>query len=195
MRTTPLLCKLRREQTGATAIEFAVVSGVFFLLLFGIIEFGLIMMTQVAVESATQQVSRSSGIGATTPGCADRACSVRAAIAQKTLGLINPESVSVSARVVGSNTTATPPIPDICLDNLNTPYPTTCTRWEENGGNPAAYDPPGALDNAALGGSGSLVEIRVTYLWRVLFPVFRSAFGQNGVLTISSATVIKNEPQ
>jgi hypothetical protein len=195
MRTRPLLRRLRCEQHGATAIEFAVVSGVFFLLLFGIIEFGLIMMTQVAVESATQQVSRSSGIGATAAGCADRACSVRAAITQKTLGLINPESVSVSASVVGSATTATPPIPDICLDNPATPYPVTCIKWEENSGNPDEYNPPGALDNAALGGSGALVEIRVTYLWRVLFPVFRSAFGDNGVLTISSATVIKNEPQ
>jgi hypothetical protein len=39
-----------------------------------------------------------------------------------------------------------------------------------------------------------MIEVRVTYLWRVMFPMFRSQFGTNGVLTVTSSTVVKNEP-
>lgn len=190
-------CMLRfyRNQQGAAAIEFALVASAFFMLMFGVIEYGMIQFTKVAIESATIQVSRNASIGSVTGSCADRVCEVKKLVQQKTQGLVRPESVLVNAVVVSNPTITTPAKPDICLDNAVVPYPATCVgAYVENSGNPIAYDPPAALGAASIGNAGDLVEIRVTYLWRVLFPMFKSYFGTNGVLTISSSTVIKNEP-
>jgi Flp pilus assembly protein TadG len=190
-----LLRQLNENESGAAAIEFAVVSGAFFMLMFGIIEYGMIMLTQIAIESATNQVGRSASLGNVSPGCADRVCSIRAIVTEKTASLVDPQSINVSSTVVSSPTTATPPIADICLDNPATPYPPTggCRVFQNNDGI-AGYQQRGSLSTGTIGGAGEVVEIRVTYLWPVLFPIFRSSFGTNGVLTISSSTVVKNEP-
>jgi Flp pilus assembly pilin Flp len=189
-----ILKRCLNDRRGATAIEFAIVAFVFFMMMFAIIEYGLIMLTKVAIESSTIQISRSASIGSVGAGCNDRVCEIRRLVQEKTLGLIDAQSVSVTATVVSGPTTATPPKPDICLDNSATPYPPTCGVWQENGGDPLSYNPPAALGATSIGNAGDVVEIRVTYLWRVLFPMFRSYFGKNGVLTISASTVIKNEP-
>jgi Flp pilus assembly protein TadG len=185
------------EQSGATIVEFAIVASVFFMLIFAVIEYGLIQFTRVAIESATAQVSRTSSIGGgTVAGCSDRVCEVKQLIEQKTRGLIGSESVYVTSTVVGSPNSDKPPIPDICIDPPGNPYPASadqCQAHVNNGGGPG-YDPPAALTGGALGAAGDMVEIRATYLWRVLFPPFRAFFGDNGVLTITSSTVVKNEP-
>lgn len=189
------LHQLKTNESGAAVIEFAVVSGVFFMLMFGIIEYGMIMMTQIAIESATNQVGRSASLGTVAPGCADPVCTVRAIVAEKTASLVDPRSIHVTSTVVSSPTTATPPIPDICLDNPATPYPPTgsCTRFQDNDGI-NGYQQRSSLSSGTIAGAGEVVEIRITYLWPVLFPLFRSSFGTNGVMTISSSTVVKFEP-
>ena len=190
-----LLRQLKTNESGAAAIEFAVVSGVFFMLMFGVIEYGMITLTKIAIESATNQVGRSASLGSVAPGCADRVCTIRAIVAEKTASLVDPRSVIVSSTVVSSPTTATPPIADICLENPNTPYPPTgsCNVFQNNDGI-AGYQQRGSLSTGTIGGAGEVVEVRITYLWPVLFPLFKSSFGTNGVLTISSSTVVKNEP-
>lgn len=185
--------RLCRNEKGATAVEFAIVAGAFFMLMFAIIEYGLIMFSRVIIESAIQQAGRSASIGEIVPGCSDRACSVKALVTKKTFGLIDNQSVFVTATVVSSPTTTTPSVPDICLDSISTPYPSTCLRWVENSGGPG-YQQPVTLSGGDLGAAEKLVEIRATYLWRVIFPFFRSSFGPDGVYVITSSTVIKNEP-
>lgn len=182
------LRRFLKHSHGATIIEFAFVAPVFFLLLFAIIEFGLVRFTQVAVEAAVAQASRAVSIGTADAG-GDRVSAIRSLVERKTLGLIGADQVSISAAVVGQGTT-TPP--DICLsDPPGTPD--TCDpplQWQENNGIPG-YQGPGAL---SLGDAGDLVEVRVSFPWRVQVPFARSLFGENGVYLISSATVIKNEP-
>lgn len=194
-----LWSRFKKHQEGATAIEFAIVSFAFFMLLFAVIEFGLFMFTNIAIEAATVQVARSASLGTvTTAGCADRVCEVKTLIEKKTYGLINSGSVFVNATVVSDPTTSAPPIPDICTSpsptTINQPVPQAqCRMWEENNGI-TGYQESTELDAGAIGDAGDLVEIRVSYLWHILFPIFRSYFGDNGVITISSSTVIKNEP-
>lgn len=187
-----LLERFLRDESGVSAVEFAIVSTVFFMLLMGLIEYGLMMLTKVAIESALMEASRSASVGSVPPGCSagDRVCAVQKYFNDRTSALINPQSVKITSDVVTSPTQSTPPTPDICLDNPSVPYPATCVTWMDN--NPApGYQPVGTMN---VGNAGDVVEIRVTYLWRVIFPMFRSYFGTNGVLTISSSTVVKNEP-
>jgi hypothetical protein len=44
-----------------------------------------------------------------------------------------------------------------------------------------------------VGTSSDLVEIRVSYVWQVMFPLMKPFFN-NGVAVLSSSTVVKNEP-
>jgi hypothetical protein len=200
MKRLPLIRRLCRNKSGATAVEFAIVSFAFFMLLFGIIEYGMIMLTKVAIESAVVQVTRSASIGTVVPGCTDRVCAVRQIVRDKTLGLVKSQSVVVTATVVSSPTTSSPPKPDICLDNVATPYQAApCTMFIDNNLN-SAYDAYGGLNATSIGLADDLVEIRVTYLWRVLFPMFEifqsyaGTGGQRGLLVITSSAVVKNEP-
>lgn len=182
---------IARDEQGATAVEFALVAGIFFVLFLGIIEIGLFTLTKVAIESVAQHASRATGIGDLAPGCSDRVCAIRSLVHTKTLGLIHSESVIVTSTTVSSPVSETPPIPDVCFDDPADPYPETCLgAFADNSGGPL-YDPPGS---PILGIGEDMVEIRITYLWRVLFPIMRSRIGEDGVVTITASTVVKNEP-
>jgi Flp pilus assembly protein TadG len=183
-----------KNQVGATAVEFAIVASAFFMLLLGVLEYGLIQFTKVQVESAVAQASRDVGIGKVVSGCPDRVCTVQKLIQDKLQNVIDPQSVRVTAEVVNSPTAAAPAVPDMCLVSVAVPYPPICTGAFVDNNSNGSYDPPPALTATSLGAPGDMVQVRATYLWRVIFPMFRSYFGTNGVLTITSATVVKNEP-
>ncbi|MEZ5382299.1 MAG: pilus assembly protein [Microthrixaceae bacterium] len=61
--TSPPRRRNRRSDRGATLMEFAMVAPVLFILLFGIIDFGMVYSRQLAVRSATRQSTRSAVIG------------------------------------------------------------------------------------------------------------------------------------
>lgn len=183
-----LIRRFLAHERGATIIEFAAVAPIFFLVMFAILEFGLIRFTQVAVEAAMSQASRAASIGL-VDSSGDRVTTLRNLVQQKTRGLIGADQVTISATVVGTGTT-TPP--EICLTNPPS-TPTECptgTPYEDTNMN-GKYDGPGGL---SLGNAGDLVEVRISFPWRVQFPFVRSLFGPNGVFMITSSTVIKNEP-
>lgn len=58
VRATRRAQKLQRDESGATAIEFAMVSMPFLALLFGIIAVGLFFFTTFSLENAVEQASR-----------------------------------------------------------------------------------------------------------------------------------------
>ena len=62
------LRRLRRDEDGATMVEFAIVAPIFLLLAFGIIDFGRLAMTYVATQKATEQAVRQAVVR--TPVCA-----------------------------------------------------------------------------------------------------------------------------
>lgn len=62
------LCRLcRRNRRGAAAVEFAVVAPLFFLMVFGMIEFGRMVMVQQVITNASREGARMGVLdGATT---------------------------------------------------------------------------------------------------------------------------------
>lgn len=58
------LAKLAHQNDGATIVEFALVAPVLFLILFGIIEFSLVMFASSVIEGATGNAARLSKTGA-----------------------------------------------------------------------------------------------------------------------------------
>lgn len=56
---------LRRQQYGAALVEFALVSVLLFLILFGIIEVGLLLGSQAQVGAAAREAVRAAALGST----------------------------------------------------------------------------------------------------------------------------------
>ncbi len=187
-----------QNDRGTTTIEFAVIAPLFFLVVFAILEFGLIGFTQIALQSAVANVSRSVSLNnSPTPGA--RLTKFNTDIRNMTSTLPNGSNISVASAVVGdrgSGGVATKP--DICLTQpasspavcpLGTPY------QDINGNN--VYDGPGGQN---LGASGNLVQIQVTLPWEIKFPFLKSLFSgkdssgnPTSVLLLSASTIIKNE--
>lgn len=183
--------RLARNEDGATIIEFAIVAPVFFLLLMGVIEFGLIGLHSVALDAAVAQTSRVASIGNVPNGYPDRVSYIESELRRRTQNLINSDRVVISANLLSAGGAPTPP--DICLSEPptiggncppGTPY--------ENVNGIAGYQ--GAAQAVTLGQSGDIVEIRAAYPWRVQVPILKDLFGENGALLLTSSTVVKNEP-
>lgn len=192
-----------RNRDGATIVEFAIVAPVFFLLMLGIVEFGLIGFSNMALEAATSQVARDASIGKTSSGACTAATDTvgyaQCAIRERTNGLINHDQIIITANTVSNGGAATSP--DICL----TEPPTvggSCppgTPYEDVNKN-NIYD--GNLPPMSLGVSGDLVEMRVFYPWKVQVPFMKRFLGgidqatgeRTGAVMLVSNMVIKNEP-
>lgn len=71
---------LRHRTDGATLIEYALLAPVFFLLLMGLMDFGLMMTKWVLTDNALNQVSRS--------GIVNPALNIQSEINKKTAGLV-----------------------------------------------------------------------------------------------------------
>lgn len=213
-----------RQERGTTAVEFAIVANVFFLLSMGILEFGFVNYMKVAVQSVALNAGRYASIGAIPSGCSDTACAVQKFVEQETAGFVKSENVHVDSRVLGSASDAAPPTPDVCLKDPNDPYPPDCKTQSgvpgyfiDKNGN-GIYDGPSALTSGNLGNPGDLVEVRITYVWYTLFPYMSRFFhddaykqrangetqkdtdgqivkhGEEGFITITSTAIFRNEP-
>jgi Flp pilus assembly protein TadG len=99
--------KIWLDERGATALEFAILAPVFFLLIFGIIAFGLLFWTQVGLQHGAEMAARCASINSTL--CPNSNPSVITNYAmQQTLGLSLPSSTfSYSTPVCGNQVSAT----------------------------------------------------------------------------------------
>jgi Flp pilus assembly protein TadG len=79
-----------RDRRGASAVEFAITAPLFFALLFGIVEAGLILWTQLGLQHATEMAARCASINATT---CNSASAIQNFAAQQAFGLSVPASV------------------------------------------------------------------------------------------------------
>lgn len=181
-----------RHAQGASLIEFALVAPVFFLLMMGIIEFGMVMFNQVVIESATMQASRAVSLGNSAPGC-DRVCTVTRYVQDKAGELLDVNRIAISASKVSAN--ASPNPPEYCLTDppsyplANGACPNNVPCDDVNNNN--RCDGPA---NMSLGEAGDLVEIRISYPHQLFTPGMRALVGRNGVWMSTASTIVKNEP-
>lgn len=105
------ITRFYRQQQGATVIEFAIVAPVVLLLLFGIIEFSLMMFVSSVIEGATANISRMSKTGAlrsTNPDPQTRAeqdeSQLRSMIIERGKGIIRDGNLFVQTRPRTSQT-------------------------------------------------------------------------------------------
>jgi Flp pilus assembly protein TadG len=83
--------KIWRDERGATALEFAILAPVFFLIIFGIIAVGLLFWTQVGLQHGAEMAARCASINTTL--CPNgNPSAVRNYAMQQALGLSLPAS-------------------------------------------------------------------------------------------------------
>jgi Flp pilus assembly protein TadG len=100
-----ILSSFRRDVRGVTAVEFAMTAPVFFVMIFGIIEAGLLLWTQLGLQHGVELAARCASINTTV---CNNASSVQSYAAQQAFGLNpSPETFTFSAVGCGNQVTAT----------------------------------------------------------------------------------------
>ncbi|MGH6708775.1 MAG: TadE/TadG family type IV pilus assembly protein [Bradyrhizobium sp.] len=93
------------DESGTTAIEFALTAPVFFLFLFGIIEIGLLLWTQIGIQHGAEMAARCASINSTL---CPSATAVKSYATQQSFGLTLPSSTfSYSTPACGNQVNAT----------------------------------------------------------------------------------------
>lgn len=168
-RLARLAGRFARGERGATAVEFALVAGPFLLLVFGIIELGLVLLVSLTLENAIIDVGRTIRTGQ-VQSASGTAASFKTAVCAKMswLGANCNSALSIDVRTYADYATTN-------ASNLNTIVPTTM-----------AWNP---------GTAGSIVLIRAYYSWPLITPLLPTGLqNANGKRIIYAATAFSNEP-
>jgi len=168
-RTARLAGRFARAERGATAVEFALVAIPFLMLVFAIIELGLVFLVSLTLESAVIDAGRTIRTGQvqTTGGTAD---TFKTSVCNRMswLGSQCSSALSVDVRVFSDYATTN-------SSNSNTTVPTSM-NW-----NP--------------GTAGSIVLVRAYYTWPLITPLLNTGLqSSNGKKIIYAATAFTNEP-
>jgi len=188
MKRMRLLHRLQREERGVTAIEFAVVAPVLSLLLLGIIEFALIMVVYNTMEGATaisSRLGKTGYVGSTLT----RQQTILNAIIDRTGSLIDTSKLTVTSKFYKQYDQINDPEPFIDA-NGNSSYDAGETYTDINGN--AQWDSD--MGSSGYGSAGDVVVYKVSYPWPLATPIMSNLIGLNGIYTITTHAVVKNEP-
>jgi Flp pilus assembly protein TadG len=82
------LSETRRDARGTAAVEFGLTGPIFFMVLYGVIEGGLLLWTQVGLQHGVELAARYASANNQPPNCASLSTSaIQAYAAQQSLGL------------------------------------------------------------------------------------------------------------
>ena len=155
-----------KNKSGAVAIEFALVSLPFLIVLFAIIETGYVLLTQMIVEGATADASRQVRVG-TVQQSADPLTQFRDTLCENTFALVTCADLVVDVQTFATfpDVDALPPVPE---DNAVPPTFDASTP-------------------------GRIVLVRVGYQWDWITPLLQAQVTPGGQRFIASA-IFRVEP-
>jgi Flp pilus assembly protein TadG len=161
--------RFARAERGATAVEFALVGMPFLMLIFAIIELGLVFLVSITLETAVTDVGRTirtgevQVAGGTAAGFKTAVCNKLSWLGSKCEGALRID-VRTFSDYASTNTSSS---------NLNVP---TNMNW----------DP---------GSPGSIVLVRAYYTWPLITPLLTTGLqSADGKRIIYAATAFSNEP-
>jgi Flp pilus assembly protein TadG len=184
-----LFSRLCRRSDGASAVEFCLVAMPLILTLVGIFEVALILFVNVLLEGAIRDSARY-GITGYTSGGIDRATMIRQIIQERTVGMVNMANVNIETLVYQSFSDIGKPEPFTDQPPLNGVYDPGETFVDINGNGHWDAD----MGAAGAGGPGAVVVYKVKYDWPLLTGLLTPLLGQNGYITLSVSTAVRNEP-
>lgn len=170
--TRSFLARLKRETSGATAVEFAMIAAPFFFLLFAMLEVAAVFFVGTVLENAVLEASRQVRTG-------------QAQSAGMSLGGFRTEVCNRIA-VIGN------------CDRLEIDVRVFENFGDVDQSSP--IDEGGEIDTSGFGwdpgDAGDIVLVRVFYRWSLMTPNFGTAMSNmtDNQRLITSATVFRNEP-
>jgi len=167
-----LIARMRSNQSGATAVEFAMIAAPFFFLLFAMIEVAAVFFTGTVLENAVLESARQIRTGqAQSAGMTRTAFTNEVCTHISTVG--DCDRLEVDVRVFPNFGT---------VDQSSPIQPDGSLATDDFG-----YDP---------GSAGDIVLVRVYYRWTLMTPNFGGALSNmsGNQRLISSSTVFRNEP-
>lgn len=188
MSKNGLLASLRRlfgNRDGATAVEMALVSPIFFAFMIGTMEVAVVMFTNVAIEAAVRDGARY-GVTGSAPDGMTREDRLRQIISERTFGLVSPTSEDVTMTVY----------PSFAAAGIEEPYEDLNGNGTWDSGEPFTdQNGNGARDGGTpgMGASGQVVMYTVSYQLPLIGPVVNNLFGVR-VLNLATRIVVRNEP-
>ena len=169
-----LLARLRGDSGGAAIIEFALVGGVFIALLFGSLQIALIFFAQQSLETAAEATTRQIMTGQVQQG-GMTASQFKTAACSNLPSFFNCSKLMVDIRTASSFSTATTSMPTLTYDS----HGNVTNTW--------SYD---------TGGAGSIVVMRLMYVWPVLPGPLNFNLANQGAnkRMLMATSVFKSEP-
>lgn len=177
-----------RAEEGVTAIEFALIAPTLILMMFGIIEFGIIMLVNNMMESATTVTSRLGKTGFIRAG-QTREDTLLEEVRGRTSAFLDPDKLTITSKFYAQfdQIGDAEPWNDT---NLNTVAETG--EYTDVNGN-GVYDID--MGRAGYGNAEDIVVYTVHYPWPIMTPIMREIIGDaNGNIELSTHAVVKNEP-
>lgn len=170
---------MQRDESGATAVEFALVIGPFMLVLGVIIETGLMMFTEYVLQSSVQEAARQVRTGQ-AQSAAMSAATLKANYICDTLNIIIACNTKVQVYV---NAQASYTALQAALPNMLTVGP--------------SYGGSAVSTSWNCGQPSQAVAIVATYDWEFTLPFFMGFFGNMGddqIRRLVGFAMFRNEP-
>lgn len=185
MRSFHSYRRLCTSQDGGTAIEFALVSSLLFMLTLAIIEYSYMMFIASTLESAVLSASRFGITGRTIEGVT-RDEVIRDIINERTFGLVPTESITIETKVYPSfdKIEQAEPFDD---QNHNGSRDEGESFTDVNGNGVWDSD----MGAAGLGGPGDVVLYTVDYTGGALTKMFTPILGD---IRYHATVAVRNEP-
>lgn len=179
---------LGRDERGHVLIQFGLVAPMFLTLVFGIIEFALIMFLQTMIEGGAREASR---FGITGQGISGETREERILniVDSFTLGFLERDEIQLETLIYDSFESIGEPEPFTDANDSGS-YDAGEEFVDINGN--GAWDPD--MGAAGLGGAGDIVVYRLVYDWQILIPLIRPFFGGKESIRLDANVAVRNEP-
>ena len=171
-----------KAEKGATAIEFALIAPILFLLMMGIIEFGLILFANNIIENAATLGARfgitgsdyagENRVAKPKEGPADRVAVIRENIRLRAGALLDPNKLSISCQALGKTFGSLP---------ANSAGDYACSGTADS-----------SKSCGDIGQGDDAVVYTVAYCWNFFTPLIGNFFPDKRIL-LESSLVVKNE--
>jgi Flp pilus assembly protein TadG len=189
--TNPMLEGLRQrfktDETGVTAVEFALIAPVLMLIIMGTVEVGLMTAAQRMLDNATFTGSRTGKTGYIATG-KTQAQTIQDGIKKAAPVLLNPSKITLSSIAYPDYSYIKP---EAFTDtNKNRKWDSGEPYVDAN--NNGKYDDGTGV--SGLGSCGQIVVYTATYSWKLFTPLLSRLIGTGGYVPLKSSIPVKNEP-
>lgn len=182
-----LLKRLRRNDGGATAVEFGFIAPALMIVAWATIELGMVLLANTLLEGAVREAARA-GLTGYTPTGINRQEYITNIVKDHTIGLIDMNKLTIETKVYSNFADIGKPEP--FTDNNGNGQRDSGEPFVDINGN-GQWDAD--MGVAGLGGPGDIVVYTLIYDWSLFAGYGQKIFGV-GSFPLRASVAIRNEP-